>query len=221
MEYVHGVDLRELLAAAMLKKTAVDYAAAMSIVSAAAAGLDHAHRRCQPRRSPAAPRPSRRLAVEYHGHLRRLGEGRRLRHREHDAVVGRQPSPAPSAARRATCRPSSASADPVDHRTDVFALGVVLYELTTGERCFHGKTDFERMLAVTRGDYVRPSSLIADYPPELEQLVCTALAIDQNHRYSSAAAMIEALEHVAIGRGCGPGRQGDRADDERGLRRRR
>jgi len=200
MEYVHGVDLRELLAAAMLKKTAVDFAAAMSIVAAAAAGLDHAHRRCSPE-----GRPLRlvhrdvslsNIMVTYGGHVKVVDFGIAS-----TTLSSVDTIPGTVRGKASYMSPEQCLGDPLDHRTDVFALGVVLYELTTGERCFHGKTDFERMLAVTRGDYVRPSSLVADYPPELEQVVCTALAIDANHRFASAAALMEALEHVAIGRG--------------------
>jgi hypothetical protein len=77
----------------------------------------------------------------------------------------------------------------------------VLYELTTGARCFAGKTDFDRMLAVVRGDYVRPRDLVASFPADLEQVIRCALSIDANHRFASAAALIEALEHVLRCRG--------------------
>jgi serine/threonine protein kinase len=97
--------------------------------------------------------------------------------------------------------PEQCMGDKVDHLTDVFALGIVLYELTTGARCFHGKTDFERMLSVVRGDYIPPSDLVADYPPELEQIVKTALASDRSQRFPSCAAMIDALERVMTARG--------------------
>jgi serine/threonine-protein kinase len=103
--------------------------------------------------------------------------------------------------------PEQCLGDRVDLRSDIFALGVVLYELTTGARCFHGKTDFERMLAVVRADYIAPSDLVANYPPELEHVIRTALASDPDQRFASAAAMIEALEHLAIAHGWvgGPG----------------
>src|SRR5678815_5989305 len=97
--------------------------------------------------------------------------------------------------------------DPVDQRCDVFALGVVLYELTTGARCFAGKTDFERMLAVVQGDYIAPGDLVASYPAELEAVIRTALATDPRQRFASAAALVEALQRVAISQGWigGPG----------------
>src|SRR5690606_33851995 len=90
---------------------------------------------------------------------------------------------------------------PLDLRTDVFALGVVLYELTTGRRCFHGNSDFERMVAVVRGELVPPSAFIPDFPPALEQVIRTALALDPAGRYASAAAMIDALEGIAAHEG--------------------
>jgi serine/threonine-protein kinase len=97
--------------------------------------------------------------------------------------------------------PEQCLGDPVDHRSDVFALGVVLYELTTGARCFHGKTDFDRMLAVVRTDYIAPSSLVSSYPRKLEQVIRKALAASPYRRFASAAAMIEALDKVCAAQG--------------------
>jgi serine/threonine-protein kinase len=119
--------------------------------------------------------------------------------------------------------PEQCLGERVDHRTDVFALGVVLYELTTGARCFQGKSDFARMLAVVRGEYTPPHQLVPDYPAELAAVVRRALAVSAADRYSSCAALIEALEGVLAARGwhggtgaiarlvgelCGPGGAG-------------
>jgi serine/threonine-protein kinase len=92
--------------------------------------------------------------------------------------------------------PEQCVGDRVDHRSDVSALGVVLYELTTGARCFHGKPDFERMLAVVRGDDIAPGDLRAHDPAELEAVIRIALAPDPDQRFASAAAMREALARV-------------------------
>ena len=93
--------------------------------------------------------------------------------------------------------PEQALGDMVDLRTDVFALGIVLYELTTGRRCFHGTNDFERMLAVVRNDYVPPTVVVPDFPPALAQIIRTALAYDPANRYCSAAALAAALDRAA------------------------
>ncbi len=93
--------------------------------------------------------------------------------------------------------PEQCLGDDVDLRTDVFALGVVLYELATGMRCFEGPDDFERMLAVVRGEYVLPSTIDPAFPRDLENVIRTALSIDATKRYPTAAAMIDALEKVA------------------------
>jgi serine/threonine protein kinase len=172
----------------------------LSIVAQAAAGLDHAHRRCD-----AEGRPLR--LVHRDVSLSNIMVG-------HDGIVKVvdfgiarstmstvHTSPGIVRGKASYMSPEQCMGDKVDHLTDVFALGIVLYELTTGARCFHGKTDFERMLSVVRGDFIAPSDLVADYPVELEQVVRTALASDPAMRFPSCAAMIEALERVMVGRG--------------------
>jgi serine/threonine-protein kinase len=85
----------------------------------------------------------------------------------------------------------------VDRRTDVFALGVLVYELTTQQRAFGGNSEHEATHRIVHGAIVPPSQLVPGYPVELEEVVMTALELDPDDRFQDAAAMQRALEQVA------------------------
>jgi Tol biopolymer transport system component len=78
--------------------------------------------------------------------------------------------------------PEQASAKTLDHRTDIFSLGVVLYEMIAGRRPFQRKTPAETMSA-TINDPVPP---LAEQPPELEEILAKALAKNPKDRYQHA-----------------------------------
>jgi len=200
MEYVHGADLREVLSAAQRAGTQVPFETALSIVCAAAAGLDHAHRRCGPGGKPLRlvhrDVSLSNIMVGHDGSVKVVDFGIAS-----TTIASVHTSPGVVRGKASYMSPEQCLGDRVDHRADVFALGVVLYELTTGARCFHGRTDFDRMLAVVRGDYLAPTDLVADYPHELAEVIRTALALSPAHRFASAAALIEALEQVAVAQG--------------------
>jgi eukaryotic-like serine/threonine-protein kinase len=206
MEYVHGADLREVLGAAQRAGMMLPLETAISIVCAAAAGLDHAHRRCGPDGQPLQlvhrDVSLSNIMVGHDGSVKVVDFGIAT-----TTIASVHTMPGVVRGKASYMSPEQCLGDRVDLRSDVFALGVVLYELTTGARCFHGKSDFDRMLAVVRGDYIAPSDLIASYPPELEEVIRTALAPAPDKRYASAAAMVEALERVAVLHGWvgGPG----------------
>ena len=88
----------------------------------------------------------------------------------------------------------------VDRRADVFSLGVILYELTTGTRLFRGN-DMQVMQAVVETDAPAPSSRLADYPADLEEIVLACLRRDREARISSAADLALHLEHFAMRHG--------------------
>ena len=85
----------------------------------------------------------------------------------------------------------------VDPRTDVYAAGVVLYELATGRQPFIGETLFDLMRAHLEQPPQPPRALRADLPPALEQVILTALAKRPDDRFASAAAMAQALQQSA------------------------
>jgi serine/threonine protein kinase len=92
--------------------------------------------------------------------------------------------------------PEQVRAKPLDKRADVFAVGVILYELTTGSRLFRGN-DVQIMTQVVEHDVAPPSSFVPDYPPELEEVVLTALQRDRARRTPSLAHMAWRLEEFA------------------------
>jgi serine/threonine-protein kinase len=90
--------------------------------------------------------------------------------------------------------PEHAAGKRLSRLSDVFTLGICLYEVTTGTRPFAtGNWDatIERLLA---GDFVPPRELVEDYPPSLERVLLRAMAQSPAHRFPSALRMKSALE---------------------------
>jgi serine/threonine protein kinase len=91
--------------------------------------------------------------------------------------------------------PEQASAGKVDRRSDVFALGIVLFELTTGERLFRGDNPAHTLDLVKNGRIPAPKEVYAKYPDGLAAVVKRALARNVNERFQTAAEFRDALEH--------------------------
>src|SRR6185436_7282347 len=85
--------------------------------------------------------------------------------------------------------PEQARGKAVDRRSDVFSLGIVLFELTTSRRLFRGESDVETLRLVISAQVPRPSSLDPTYPAELERIVLRALERDVQARYQTAAEL--------------------------------
>jgi serine/threonine protein kinase len=96
--------------------------------------------------------------------------------------------------------PEQVRGKPLDKRADVFALGVILYELTTGRRLFRG-SDVEIMTAIVEKDVAPPSRHVPNYPAELEQIVLHALQRDRAKRTTSAAHMALSLDQFCMREG--------------------
>jgi eukaryotic-like serine/threonine-protein kinase len=85
----------------------------------------------------------------------------------------------------------------IDRRTDLFALGIVLYELTTTHRAFGDSSDLDTFERIARAEIPAPSSVVPGYPAELEAIVMRALAAEPDARYQDAASFGRALETFA------------------------
>ena len=101
--------------------------------------------------------------------------------------------------------PEQVRGAPADHRSDIFSLGALLYEMLTGERAFRRESDVETMMAILREDPLEGSAAGKSLPPELEEIVDHCLEKSPEERFQSARDLAFALR-VAEGRGSGAGR---------------
>ena len=92
--------------------------------------------------------------------------------------------------------PEQARGEPVDRRADLFAVGVMLYELLVGERLFVGSA-LQSPAMIFAQPVRAPSRSRGDVPPELDEVVLRALALDPEARWGTAAEMRTALLHIA------------------------
>ncbi len=96
--------------------------------------------------------------------------------------------------------PEVLDGQPADRRSDVWGLGVVLWELLTGQRLFDAPTDVEAIRAVGRREIVAPSRLRAGLPPALDKIVCKALEREPARRHATARELARELNQFLANR---------------------
>jgi serine/threonine-protein kinase len=92
--------------------------------------------------------------------------------------------------------PEQVRGEQLDGRSDVFCMGVVLFELLTGKRLFAAETETEEMERILAAPIPRPDALQRKIPSGLVEVVLKALARDRTQRFASARAMARALDDV-------------------------
>jgi eukaryotic-like serine/threonine-protein kinase len=196
MEYVHGETVRAVLEAAWKQAIVLPLDFALTVVCAAAAALHHAHERCD--RSGQSldivhrdVTPSN-VIVSYDGSIKLIDFGiakanLRMAQTRTGFIKGKAGYMAPE----------QVKGHPIDRRSDVFALGVLAYELTTQRRAFHCESQFEQLQRIAHATIAPPSHVMERYPVELEQIVMRALEVDPDDRYQDAATMRGELERIA------------------------
>ena len=93
--------------------------------------------------------------------------------------------------------PEQCQAKSIDRRSDIFSLGIVLWELLVGERLFHRDSEFASMEAIVSGDVPMPSEERAEIPVALDAVVAKALAKRPEDRWQTADALRRALVRAA------------------------
>lgn len=193
MEYLAGESLSTVLKASIRGGPSLPSHLAARIVADAAAGLHTAHELRDTKGRP--------LEVVHrdvsHGNIVVLYSGA-VKLLDFGVAKARDSLQTTSAGERkgkyGYMSPEQVRGEAIDRRSDVFSLGVVLWEALTKQRLFAADSELETVRRVIDGVVPAASSLARDVPPELDAIVAKALAKDRTKRYQTSEDLSQALE---------------------------
>jgi serine/threonine protein kinase len=195
MEYIEGTSLRNILDTYKERRKSIDLGVAVYMVMEAAKGLHYAHQAKDAQGNPlnlvhrdVSP-PN--ILVSKQGEIKVVDFGlakaaSQLEETEPGVIKGKF----------SYLAPETVMGLEIDARVDVFALGIILYELLTGRRLFYGADDMETIKLVEKCYIPRISALNPEIPLALENCLIKALARDRNRRYKSADEFLDDLNSV-------------------------
>ena len=199
MEFVHGRDLRSVCERGLQVDDFLSPEIAARVVADAATGLHHAHTRRdmsgRPMNVVHRDVSPQNVLVSMGGHVKVCDFGiAKAEARLTSTRVGQFKG------KFAYMSPEQAigDGDGLDARSDLFSLGIVLYEITACTRLFRGKTDYETIKLVAESEITPPSAFRPGYPKDLEPIVMKALARDPGERYQTGEEFALALEQWLV-----------------------
>jgi len=192
-ELLEGSTLRQLLHGPLPARKAIDYGVQIAHGLAAAHDKGIVHRDLKPEN----------LFVTKDGHAKILDFGlAKLMHREPDpdgmaATVTHDTDPGLVMGTAGYMSPEQVRGETVDHRTDIFAFGAILYEMLSGKRAFRRATSAETMTAILNDDPPVISQTGANLPPALQRVVHRCLEKNPEQRFHSASDLAFALDALS------------------------
>ena len=197
MEYVHGQTIRSVLERAHALRRPLPLACVSTIIAGVAAALHHAHER---RTNDGRPlgivhrdvSPSN-LMVSYEGNVKLVDFGVA---KATDRVVETKSGMVKG--KIGYLSPEQCHCEQVDRRSDLFSLGIVMWEMLTGARLYRRDSDFENMAAIVHETPARPSLRRPEVPRAIDTIVMRLLAKAPGDRFQTAAEVVEAIENASM-----------------------
>ena len=201
MEYLEGVNLRQMLGRAARSDCAPAAGIACHIVGKVLAALGHAHDRQDDAGRPLGlvhrDLSLANVMVTWSGRVKLIDFGIA----KETLVATERTSGGELKGKCSYMSPEQVRCQPLDGRSDLFAAGIVLWELLTGSRLFWRDNELDTLSAVCAADVEPPSSLVPGVPKRLDRICKKALAGPREQRYASADAMRADLDELMVAQG--------------------
>ena len=195
MEYVSGRDLKSVWSWSKARGTVIPVELSAYVVSKMCDGLQYAHDRGVVHRDISPQN----VLLSWEGDVKVIDFGIAKATEKSGKT-----RPGTLKGKFAYMAPEQIRGLPLDGRSDIFAIGVCLYEMVTGQRGFQAESEFS-LLEMVRNVEIRPPSLLNQtLPAELERIIYKALAKDRDQRYLNAADMSVDLQQFMMSRGRPP-----------------
>ncbi|HWM85737.1 MAG TPA: protein kinase [Kofleriaceae bacterium] len=193
MEYVDGADLYRLLRKSSEQERMFPIPLSAFIGKEVASGLDYAHRKRDHNGRPLGivhrDVSPQNVLISYAGEVKLVDFGIAKA-----TMRARQTAAGVIKGKYYYMSPEQAWGEPLDHRTDIFSAGILLYETLTGQMLYL-EEDLHKLLdMVRRADIPPPSTVRPEVPPQLDAIVMRALSKQQDDRYQTAGDLANALE---------------------------
>lgn len=197
MELIAGGNLRQYIKQLNQQGKYIDYPEAIEIVRQLAGALHYAHGRrmvhrdIKPDNIMLKPLQHEEGGLNYRPLITDFGLAKLMFSGEEDATAEQPIGTYPYMS------PEQVNAEDIDHRTDIYAMGIMLYELSVGRLPYNPKTIAEAARMHLREPLPLPTELRRGFPIRLEEIIVKALEKDVENRYQSATAMAKALTSVS------------------------
>ncbi|MCP4870557.1 MAG: protein kinase [Proteobacteria bacterium] len=193
MEFIHGHDLMRVIKLGRKTRRFLPIPTGVHIISEVARGLDYAHTLCDPGGRPlnvvhqdVSPHN---ILISYEGDVKLVDFGIARVGEVAEEEAGKM-----AGGKFAYMAPEQALGHGVDSRSDIFAAGIILYELITGQRLYAGKDRKEKMRMVRGAEIPPPRAVNPEIPGRLEEILLKALARDPEDRYQRSRDFQEDLQ---------------------------
>jgi serine/threonine protein kinase len=193
MEYIKGVDLKALVRKYGKKPLPINVA--LHIISQVALGLKYAHQKCDEKGNHLGivhrDISPQNILISFDGEVKLTDFGiAKARGKSSETVTGTIKG------KFCFMSPEQARGEEIDHRSDIFAVGLVLYELVTGKRCFDGSNDFAVLDLVKKAEIQFPEN--CELPEGLKDIILRCLKKDPIDRYQNISEFLEDIEKFSL-----------------------
>ncbi|MDD3627558.1 MAG: serine/threonine-protein kinase, partial [bacterium] len=197
MEYVRGQDLRQIIKTCIAKKINIPLLS-LEIIRQVCAGLDYAHRKRDLNNVPLnvvhRDISPQNIRISYEGEIKVVDFGIAKAATQNESTRA-----GVLKGKVSYMSPEQAWGKVIDHRSDIFSTGIILYELITGTKCFKGESPLETLEFVREAKFTSPKEINPKIPDEICNIINKAMTKNPTERYQYASELKDDIEKFIYG----------------------